>query len=239
MDDFKLLIRQGRVVNKNPSVKLGREVDDLIKIIVAVFDLKGFTNFFNKIPINKNIVASSFVNGLLYWFYYRFKRYYKFEPVFSKFLGDGVLMIWEPGQQKISIQDIITLMNTCWDMVAASNRYEIEYLQEFCKKIGKRWNVKYPTRLRVGMSLGHAVKYIKRGKRSDYISESINIASRLVKFHEDIYFIAQSDLVFGKIPKKFRYVQKKIRLRGIGDLVVYIDKLDFQKAGAPKKFKEL
>lgn len=148
-------------------------------------------------------------------------------------------MIWEPGRQQMSSRDIIGLMNVCWDMVSAKTSYQNEYVPEFVGRIGKRWNIKYPKKLRVGLSLGHAVKYTKRGKASDYVAESINIASRLVKFHKKVYFIAHSDLVFGRIPSEFRYIQKSIYLRGIGRISVYIDKWDYERAGSPKDFKDL
>lgn len=239
MKSFKLKIRQGRVVGKNPYIDLGREDEDLIRIVVAIFDLEGFTDFFSGIRINKNIVVTSFINGLLYWFRHHFGSYYRFPPLFSKFLGDGAMMIWEPRHQKMSNQDIIGLMNTCWDMVAGGSSYEREYVPEFVRKIGKRWPVQYPKKLRVGLSLSHAVKYTRRGKVSDYVAESINIASRLVKFHQKVYFLAHSDLVFGRIPKEFRYIQKSVDLRGIGKIGVYIDKRDYEEAGSPKVFENL
>ncbi len=240
MNNFKLKIREGRVVGNNPYVHLGREEDNLIKIVVAIFDLEGFTDFFSGIRINKNIVVTSFVNGLLYWFSYRFGNYYRFSPIFSKFLGDGIMMIWEPGHQAMSNRDIVGLMNVCWDMVRArSVAYEHQYVPEFVAKIGKRYSVQYPKKMRVGLSLSHTVKYTRRGKVSDYVAESINIASRLVKFHQDIYFIAHSDLLFGEIPKKFRYIQKLVDLRGTGEIGVYIDKVDYERAGSPKVFKNL
>lgn len=239
MNEFRLRIKQGRVVSKNPYLNLGREDEDLIKIVVAIFDLAGFTDFFNRIRINKNIVITSFINGLLYWFHYTFENRYTFRPVLSKFLGDGIMMIWEPGRQQMSSRHIIDLMNVCWDMVSAKTSYHDEYVPEFIRRIGKRWKIEYPQKLRVGLSLGHAVKYTRRGNVSDYVAESINIASRLVKFHEKIYFLAHSDLVFGRIPSEFRYIQKSIYLRGIGRISVYIDKWDYERAGSPKVFKDL
>lgn len=240
MNNFRLKIREGRVVGKNPYVDLGREDENLIKIVVAIFDLEGFTDFFSGIRINKNIVVTSFINGLLYWFHHHFETNYTFRPLLSKFLGDGIMMIWEPGRQQMSNRDIIDLMNICWDMVASKDlSYEHAYVPEFVRKIGKRWSVQYPKKMRVGLSLSHAVKYTKRGNVSDYVAESINIASRLVKFHQKIYFIAHSDLVFGRIPREFRYIQKSVDLRGIGEIGVYIDKEDYKEAGSPKVFKNL
>jgi len=234
--DFQLQIRKGKVVSRNPFVNLGQETEDLVKIVVAIFDVEGFTKFFNKIPINKNIVTSSFINGLLNWFHYNFHEVFRFSPVFGKFLGDGILMIWETARQDMPDKVITGLMNHCWNMVYSC---ETKYVPEFVKKIGKRWRIEYPTKLKVGLSLGHAVKYTRRGKVSDYISESINIASRLVKFHEHIRFIAHSDLVFGRLPEKHLYVQKSIELRGIGEISVYIDKDYYIAAGSPKEFKDL
>jgi len=130
------------VINTNPFVNLGKEENDLIKIVVAIFDLEGFTNFFNNIPVNKNIVITQFINGLLYWFNYHFKE--RFTPNFAKFLGDGLMLIWEPSSQKLTNADLIYLMNRCWDCVQAPSSFHREYLPEFKNKIGKRWQVEFP-----------------------------------------------------------------------------------------------
>ncbi len=236
--EFVLSIQQGRVVNKNPFIDLGYEGADLIKIVVAIFDLMGFTRFFHSISVNKELVVTSFINGLLYWFSYRFKED-KWWPIFSKFMGDGVLMVWELGRQKLSNVDIIAIMNLCWNIVSARDSYEDEFLPEFNKKIGARWRIKYPKQLKVGLSLGHAVRYTRDNERTDYISESINIASRLVKFDRKIPFIAHSDIVLGSGPKKHNYIEKSIRLRGIEDICIYVDKEDFRNAGFPKKFRKV
>lgn len=238
MKKFRLSIREGRIINTNPFIKLGKESSDLIKIIVAIFDLQEFTQFFNSIRVNKNIIITSFINGLLYWFHYHF-QIERFIPIFSKFLGDGVMMVWEPGRQKLSSQDIILLMNLCWNMVSAESSYNEEYLSEFHRIIGKRYSdLAYPRKLKVGLSLGHAVKYTRYKKRTDYISESINIASRLVKYHKKIPFIAHSDLAID-IPKKQGYIEKSITLRGIGNITVYVDESDYLIAKSPSVFKNI
>jgi len=235
---FCLSIKQGRVVNVNPFIDLGREGSDPVSIIVAVFDLQGFTKFFHSVSTNKTLVVTSFINGLLYWFHYRFKHN-KWKPIFSKFTGDGVLMIWEPGRQQLSNENKLALMNMCYNMVSAPDSYVDEFLPEFRRKLGVRWKATYPKKLKVGLSAGDAVRYIKDNVRMDYISESINIASRLVKFTPLIPFLAHSDIVIGESPKKYNYIEKRIKLRGIGPICVYVDKIDFHNAGSPDKFKRV
>ena len=63
---------------------------------------------------------------------------------------------------------------------------------------------------------------------SDYISESINIASRLNKITPGLRFVAHSDTYLGPEAKVRQYIMKRISLRGVDKpLVVYIDRDDY------------
>ena len=237
---FRVRIRGGRVLNTSVSLKLGTELGDLVRIIVVIFDLEGFTNFFDSAPVNKNIIVSCYLNAFPSWLHYRLSNDWLATPALSKFLGDGVLYIWETEKQEISAERAVRLMNICWDMVQAGTRYDREFLPEFRRRIGKRWDCDYPSRLRVGLSLGHAIKYSRGTRTTDYVSEAINIASRLVKFHPEVYFLAHSDIVFGPGPREYDYIEKKIELNGISKPVtVYIDKNDFNRVADKTVFHDL
>lgn len=238
---FKLKIEGNRVLNTNVTLNLGTELGNLERIIVAIFDLEGFTNFFDSASVNKNIIVSAYLNGFLSWLDYRFKKQnWAILPTLSKFLGDGVIYIWETERQKISAAKAVNLMNLCWNMVQAKSSYDEEFLPEFIRQLGKRWECAYPKRLRVSLSLGHAVKYVREGRPTDYVSESINIASKLVKFHPEVYFLAHSDIVFGAGPKKYDYIEKKIYLTGINKPVaVFIDKDDYSRVTDKTMFHDL
>lgn len=68
---WKLKIRDGEVCNEGQIISLKEECNDLVKIVVAIFDLEGFTNFFDSASVNKNIIVSSYMKGFLDWLNYR------------------------------------------------------------------------------------------------------------------------------------------------------------------------
>lgn len=226
---FQLKIRESRVVNDGLTPSIGVECDDLTKIVVAIFDLEGFTNFFDSASINKNIIVASYVNGFLSWLNYRLDLAQLPSPKLSKFLGDGVLYIWETEKQKITSVIAIALMNACWNTVRGRDRYEKEFLPQFINQVGKKWDCEYQKHLRVSLATGHAVKYVQGNRSVEYVSECINVASHLLKIHPEVYFIAHSDLVLGEEPSEHNYVEKRIReIRGIDrSICVFIDEDDF------------
>lgn len=234
MPRWKLKVRNGEVCNTGRIIALKQECDDLVKIVVAIFDLEGFTNFFDSASVNRNIVVSAYMKGFLDWLNYQIdqlREHYVPRPRYHKFLGDGVLLIWEVGDSVLSHPLVrMAFMNACWNMVDGKESYESTFLPEFKQRIGRRWTCEYPSRLRVSISLGHAVRYGNRHESCEYISECINVASRLVKFRPSLRFIAHSDLVFGSEPRKYGYIQKKISIKGINDRVgVFVDKDEFDK----------
>jgi len=233
-DGFRIEVRGGRVLNEGKCPAIGKECNDLVRIIVVILDLEGFTNFFDSASVNKNIVVASYVNSFLCWVNYRLDREVNKgrlpeRPRLSKFLGDGLLYIWEVEKQRLTSRRILDLINFFYNLTRGKDCYEEEFLPKFMNKLGQNWSCDYPKHLRASISLGHAVKYVQRGRSMDYVSECINIASRLLKINPEVYFMAHADVYIGPEMLNQGYVKKKIpNIRGIGKpIVVYIDKEDF------------
>ena len=226
MRKFKIIIENGKVKNTNRFVVLGDVDTDLVHIIVAIFDLQGFTNFFHSIGLSKPLIIKSFINAFLSWLDYSLTSRGIKPPSFSKFTGDGVILIWEKKSLDISSEEILEMMDRCWQMT----RDYSEFLKIFEKESKRRWNIeKYPEGLKVGISTGYALKYTHEGKITDYISESINIASRLVKYCPKIRFLAHADLHIGSEPGQRQYTRKSVKLKGIEEKIfVFIDTYDFR-----------
>ena len=100
-DKFTLTINRNKVRNLGHNPSIGVERDNLVRVIVAVLDLEGFTNFFNKASPNQSIIVASYVNAFLSWLNHRLdlegNRISR--PQLSKFLGDGVLYIWSTKEE--------------------------------------------------------------------------------------------------------------------------------------------
>ncbi len=243
---FQIKVVRGRVLNTCKCPSIGKERNDLIKIIVVIFDLESFTRFFDTAGVNKNIVVSSYVNSFLSWVHYRLELEIKSRrlperPKLSKFLGDGILYVWEVEQQRMKPLRALDLMNFCWNLTAGKDCYEKEFLPQFIRKLGHSWHCEYPKHLRASMALGHAVKYVKQRGSVDYVSECINIASRLTKINPELYFVAHSDVYLGAEAFHHEYEKKKVpNIRGLdGPVVVYVDTDDFDALSDKSMFQDV
>lgn len=234
------MMKDGRVANRGEIIQLGTDWNDLVRIVVAVFDLKGFTNFCDRAPGNKHMVVSAYMNGFLDWLNHRLNNFPS-RPGYWKFLGDGVLLVWEAERDQInSGTTSYALMNACWNMVSGKTSYCKTFLPEFIKQVGKRWSCDYPPHLLVSLSVGHAMKYGSDQYSCEYIAECINIASRLIKFNSGLHFTAHSDLIIGPEPKRDGYLEKSIEIRGINRRVaIYVDEDEFIGLEDKTKFQNL
>lgn len=242
---FKLTIAENKVRNPGHYPAIGVEHDNLVRIIVAVFDLAGFTKFFDKASPDKNRIVASYVNAFLSWLNYWFDLERKRipRPRLSKFLGDGVLYVWETEEGKTE-QNALDLMNFCWNMTRGNDRYEKGFLPQFISQLGKKWKCNYPQQLKASISTGPAVKYTRRNRPPEYVAESINIATRLCGGHPELYFMAHSDLLLDAEAKTtFKYVEKQIiegKLKGIDEpIAVFIDEDDFNSLLDKTMFKDM
>lgn len=243
---FKINVRRGRVLNTGKYPSIGKECNDLVRIIVVIFDLEDFTGFFDSAGVNKNIIVASYLNSFLSWISYRLELEIKSRrlperPKLSKFLGDGILYIWEVEQQRVTPPRALDLMNFCYNLTSGYDCYEEEFQPRFMKELGHNWTCEYPKHLRASMTLGHAVKYVKQGGSVDYVSESINIASRLTKVNPELYFVAHSDVYLGSEAYGFDYKKVKVEnIRGLGrPVVVYVDKDDYDVLSDKSMFQDI
>ena len=240
--EFRLTIEGNKVRNLGYTPSIGVERDNLVRIIVAVLDLEGFTKFFIKAAPNQSIIVASYVNSFLAWLNHRLALQHPpiKRPKLSKFLGDGVMYVWEieEGQTEKMAHDV---MNLCWNMTRGTDRYEIQFLSQFIGQLGKKWPCEYPKHLRASVATGSAVKYIRRNHPPEYVAECINIATRLCGIHDEVYFIAHSDLVLDdEIKKAANYIEKWIPVKGIDmGLAVLIDKDDFCSIRDKSQFADI
>ncbi|MBN7799506.1 hypothetical protein J0A67_01470 [Algoriphagus aestuariicola] len=219
--------------------------------LALVFDISGFTNFFNKPDIHYyvtdyinqiiNCVETNIFGGLDFWSNEEEDEIDALDakPILRKFLGDGMLYVWEDNDEGIlSVPDIkIDLINRLWN------------IQLKFDKINKRLNETIPigdlpNSIKFGIAQGTIFKLTEVNGTIDCIGPCINLASRLVKYSHEINFIASARL---NLPKQkleengyFRIIAKE--LRSFENEIVIIDKNDYENVNlADKKrlFREL
>ncbi|MBN2273127.1 MAG: hypothetical protein JXR41_01480 [Bacteroidales bacterium] len=221
-------------MNSRPEV-FNHDVSLPIRSISMLFDLEGFSGFFSKPDVCDYIskylnliidaVKLTFEGGDLYW-----ERSENDEPIIvtplpkpihTKFLGDGVLYIWN--YDHFTFPHIIHLVNRVWNL---KNSFSL-----LCNKAGEILPVDdFPKRIRFGIAAGtvYQLKY-QNGDADEYIGYSINLVSRLQSYCRSIGFIVSGRL---NIPNETiaelgykKCLAKKIR--GFPDEIVIVDNQDY------------
>lgn len=97
-------------------------------------------------------------------------------PTFGKFLGDGVLLLWDV--REVSRESRGNIVRA-FDIICS--HYETEFL-----KAPKKQYTNPPTKLRCGIAQGQVVRI----GNTDYVGLCINIASRLQKLGDGAFSFA-------------------------------------------------
>jgi len=213
-----------------------------IGVLAAVFDLAGFTNFCCQ--VDPHLSMPSFLKEFLDWLFesikseFEYKRFsegislYADLPFFAKFMGDGVLFLWdvEDKNMKTICNIVISLSNLCE-----------QYRSDFAPKIKKHLS-DTPKSLRCGVARGQVCSV---GNGEDYVGPCINIASRLQKLSNLGFCFSNRGIDFeeGMIEKSAKqYIVKRVSIRGVGkDELVVVEESEFEKLSKRDKgvFKDV
>jgi class 3 adenylate cyclase len=207
--------------------------------LAAIFDLEGFTQFCHQ--ADSDLEVPEYLNDFLTWLFVnisdRFKEGRKGNrvtvwgslPFFVKFLGDGVLFLWdtERSGESTGIGNIILILN----------QIRKQYVSDFLPYV--KTKVDYPPqRLRCGIARG---KVMSVGESLDYVGSCINAAARLQKLSQLAFAFKRSGLdpeeCFGKRYSKL-FVVKRVNVRGIGDdKLVVVEKADLDTLSSKERSK--
>jgi hypothetical protein len=207
-------------------------------VICTIFDLEGFTKFCNQ--IDPDLVIPVFLKKYLDWFFIQIqnetnRREYDEGmntwhdlPFYVKFMGDGLLLLW----------DIANLGPISQGNIIVSSLRIIEnYSKEFLPKI-KKEVVDPPGKLRCGIAKG---KVYSVGEKQDYVGPCINFASRLQKLPGTSFAFSIRGIDYEKAINKDvmnNFIEKIIETRGIGENeLVFILKDEFEKMEEEDKQK--
>jgi hypothetical protein len=197
--------------------------------ICALFDLQSFTDFCSQ--IEPHLSVPIFLSDFLDWFFESIKSetfrskhkdgiaIWHPLPFFTKFMGDGVLVIWN-----VSTMDQISQHN----LIVSCNQILNDYKEIFVPKM-QRKVVGVPPVLRCGIAKGTVFSV---GDGSDFVGTCVNMAARLQKLHGlRICFNRRGFEPEARMPKAIQdWLLKKVSIRGIGNgELVYVLKTEFEK----------
>ena len=214
---------------------------DATEAIAAVFDLEGFTNFCKQ--IDPQLSVPKYLYSFLSWLMERLRDEMRQDlhendvvlwstlPFFVKFLGDGLLVLWDA-----STMDVVSQRNVIVSCAAICRSYRTVFLTTLKARL-----VDPPRALRCGIARGTVFSV---GKGLDYVGSCINMAARLQKLPGISFcFNCRGFELEGHNPIFFEksIVVKQVAIRGIGEReLVGILKSEGDKLGPKdrKLFKE-
>jgi hypothetical protein len=183
--------------------------------VAAVFDLAGFTNFCKQ--IDPHLSVPHYLNEFLTWLMKQLREEMRQSeekkkgsvllwcpmPFFVKFLGDGLLVLWNS-----EVMNDNARRNVLLQMRHICANYVNEFLPTVRDKIAEP-----PPRLRCGLARGTVFSV---GNGEDYVGSCINMAARLEKLPGISFCFNRrgfdiEDIDFGFV------VVKEVSIRGIGE----------------------
>jgi class 3 adenylate cyclase len=201
--------------------------------ICAMFDLGGFTAFAGQ--VDPHLAIPEFLSAFLPWLFDTLKTQstlkevdngvilYNRLPFFAKFMGDGVLLLWDTRDMDETAAFNIPV--TCWNICV---RYKTHFLPRVRLDVTDP-----PSELRVGVARGRVFSV---GDGSDFVGPCINVAARLQKIS------AGTTICFSRLgfngekyageTTKGLLVLKKVMVRGVGYQLVYLPKSEFENLSA-------
>jgi class 3 adenylate cyclase len=206
-----------------------------VQALAAVFDLSGFTSFCSQ-P-ESQLVIPEFLDAYLNWIFKELANQMKEResegkvvlwcrlPFFAKFLGDGLLFLWDTvGMTRTEMSILIISVQNVLD----------EYRDTFLPKI-KKCVSSPPPALRCGIARGQIIAV---GNGEDFVGPCINIASRLQRLGSLSFAVSRRGMAFQDTDNDFwkDFQVKRVGLPGIGENeLVYVRKKEFTALTAAEK----
>ena len=202
---------------------------EYFEALAAIFDLEAFTSFCNQ--IDPHLVIPEFLNEFLSWLFQCISsEFYMKEdgdktilwgelPFFAKFLGDGVLFLWNTRDlSMVKIGNIVISLRVICD----------QYRKSFLPKI-KKAVVRPPSNLRCGIARGQIISV---GDGKDFVGPCINVASRLQKIGQFSFAMPKRGFNLNKCFTdswhRDNFILIKTSIRGVGDEeLVFVGKDEF------------
>jgi class 3 adenylate cyclase len=240
---FNTLSRQD-FAKFNPGIlglgDIAREGES-IEALAAMYDLEGFTSFCGQ--DDSHLIVQDFLKMFLDWLFAQTARSFtrKIEgdqvliwgrlPFFAKFLGDGVLFLWDTNPTNDRLRGphmmgamILALLSTCLD-------YQREFLPLARQKFANT-----PQRLRCGIARGRVISI---GDGQDFVGPCINLASRLQKLSPLSFAISAKGIDIEKAlhPDDIHhFVPKRVKVRGLQvEQLVYVLADEMKKLSAAER----
>lgn len=204
---------------------------EYVQALVAFFDLEGFTDFCGQ--VDSHLVIPEFLSRYLTWLFQTLADQFRESedealvklwgclPFYAKFLGDGILFIWNTD----ACCGFPGAVNIAQNLLAVTNLYAERFYPDIRRAVSAP-----PRRLRCGIARGQVISV---GGGADYVGSCINVAARLQKLSNLSFAVSRRGFDLSEAPDtegSFRsfLVLKRTAVRSIGQQeLIYVRKDEF------------
>lgn len=191
-----------------------------VEALAAMYDLEGFTAFCGQ--DDSHLFVHEFLEMFLSWLFEQTAQSFTREeqgdqvliwgrlPFFAKFLGDGVLFIWDTNPANDRIRGDKAIGNIVLSLLKNSFAYQAEFLPMARKRFAAP-----PQRLRCGIARGRVLSI---GDGQDFVGPCINLASRLQKLPPLSFAVSAKGFNIKNAlhpDDVHHFVSKQVRVRGL------------------------
>ncbi len=203
-----------------------------VQALAVFLDLEGFSDFCNQ--ADAHLVIPEFFSRYLDWLFQTLSEQFREGegngqvrvwgslPFYAKFLGDGLLFLWDTDHNP----GLSGTANVVRNLLAVTQLYEAQFVRDIRRAVSKP-----PLRLRCGIARGQIISI---GGGADYVGACINMAARLQKLSSLSFAVSGRGFDLAKAPEgegtlRSFLMLKEVSLRGIGEQeLVYIRKSEFE-----------
>jgi len=213
-----------------------------VQALAVFYDLEGFTSFCDQ--RDSQLIIPNFLSQFVNWLFSsladEFSETHTDEhvtlsaplPFFSKFLGDGVLLLWDT--EELGTDDVALL-----NIVQSLHNIVLNYSDAFLPDIQKHM-ANLPDILRCGIARGQIISV---GDGQDYVGSCINVAARLQKLGGLRFAVSRRGIKLSPSNDSMinPLVIKQVKIRGIkSDELVYVfpEELEHLSAEDKELFKD-
>ena len=208
-----------------------------VDALSVMFDLEGFTKFCKQ--IDPQLAVPEFLSKFLKWIFQQIKlelidkefeegyKLFASLPFMSKFMGDGLLFLWDTSQ--LDDEEIV-------DIVVSMREICNKYSSIFIKNINSNI-VDAPQKLRCGIARGLIYSV---GNGNDFVGPCINVSARLQKYNSLSFCFSRRGIDPELMHESLKniFIVKKVDIRGIGETeLICVLRSEFEKLSQEDKRK--
>jgi hypothetical protein len=213
--------------------------------IAMIYDIAGFSAFFNQPDIHKYMPRYlNHISKCLDICIYGGEQYWnpnepelgplRLLPVHRKFIGDGALYIWAPKDAtQIRPDFIIPLANRLWNLQRYFENVTLACADEIPL-------MELPSAVKFGIARGTVFELSIEGSQTkEYIGICVNLASRLQKYCSGLNFIASARLDIPKSELEKHGYTKAVAtcIKGFPKEIIVVDKNEYARLDTEVKSK--